>query len=91
MTKILCTIWGLILNISGIFIFQPNECQNCDDFGSQFKLFCVAAGVYVIVATVSLFPSSFRQPAAPILCLYEVIISIYTRIINDNINYEGYL
>lgn len=73
MTKILCTIWALILNTSRIYIFQTSSQEDdCYDWGIQVKLFFFAAGVYVIIARVTLFPSSFRQPVAPFLCLYEV-------------------
>ncbi|CAG5097241.1 Protein of unknown function, partial [Cotesia congregata] len=63
---------------SRIYIFQTTSQEDSyDDWGTQVKLFFFAAGVYVIIARVTLFPSSFRQPVAPFLCLYELLATMF--------------
>ncbi|XP_011314310.1 uncharacterized protein [Fopius arisanus] len=80
MTKVVCTIWSLVLYLSGISIFQPFLC-NCvtdneeEDEGNFTgpKLTCsiFVIGVYIITSNISLLPSSYRRPAASVLCVYE--------------------
>lgn len=83
MAKIIYTIWALFLCFFGFRIFEPyfikpEEDENGDPLvtgppvAADFFIF----GVYVIITTVSLIPSSYRKPVAPILFLYEVNIII---------------
>ncbi|KAK0179515.1 hypothetical protein PV327_005260 [Microctonus hyperodae] len=83
MVMVLCTIWALLLNTAKIYVFQTC-CENCfedDDesinIGPSLPVFFFAAGVYIILVQISLLPRSFQKPAAPILCLYELLSTLF--------------
>ncbi|XP_015112378.1 uncharacterized protein LOC107038028 [Diachasma alloeum] len=80
MTKVLCTIWSLLLYLSGISIFQPclyNLVRDNDDedeavlTGPRLTSCIFVSGVYIITTNISMLPSTFKKPSASMLCLYE--------------------
>lgn len=80
MVKVLCTIWALMLNAAKIYVFQtccenPFEDEDTMIIGPPLPTFFFAAGVYVILAQISLLPPSFQKPIGAILCLYEVLFN----------------
>ena len=79
MTKLAYTIWALLLNGMGTSVFKTcfSDAME-DDYGDNLlsgppiTSFIFALGVYTIILNLNLYPSSFRKPIAPVMCLYEV-------------------
>lgn len=79
MTKILHTIWALLLNVFGFPIFRTcfanaMEDEECESLllGPPFSSVVFSIGVYIIIVNSTIFPRSFREPKIIFKILYEV-------------------
>ncbi|XP_076754797.1 uncharacterized protein LOC143425681 [Xylocopa sonorina] len=84
MTKLLHTIWALLLNIFGLPIFctcfanamEDDECESLL-LGPPFTSIFFSIGVYIIIINTTLFPRSFREPKMVFLVLYEFLATAF--------------
>ncbi|CAL7951397.1 unnamed protein product [Xylocopa violacea] len=84
MTKLLHTIWALLLNILGLPIFRTcfanaMEDEECESLllGPPFTSIFFSIGVYIIIINTTLFPRSFREPKMVFLVLYEFLATAF--------------
>jgi hypothetical protein len=84
MTKIIYTIWALVLNSMGVSIFKTCfvdvlEDEYGDNFlsGPPITSFIFTLGVYTIITNLNIYPTYFRKPITILMGLYEVKINLY--------------
>ncbi|XP_011494970.1 PREDICTED: uncharacterized protein LOC105359910 [Ceratosolen solmsi marchali] len=84
MTKIIYTIWALVLNSMGISIFKTCFVDALEDeYGDNFlsgppiTSFIFALGVYTIITNLNIYPAYFRNPITILMSLYEFLVTSF--------------
>ncbi|XP_032453154.1 uncharacterized protein LOC103316647 isoform X4 [Nasonia vitripennis] len=84
MTKLVYTIWALILNCMGISVFKTCFSDAMEDDYGDYLLsgppitsIIFALGVYTITSNLNFYPASFRKPIASLMGLYEFLVTAF--------------
>nr|XP_012143797.1 PREDICTED: uncharacterized protein LOC105662842 [Megachile rotundata] len=84
MTKLIYTIWALLLNISEFSIFRTCFANAMEDedresllCGPPLSSFFFSSGIYMIIVHSILFPRFFREPQLVFLILYEFLAAAF--------------